>query len=112
MDDTGYLKESLKQWIKTTPSMSRCKLASLCGISKRTLDNWLTKNGSIPEAKKTILELALSGNNKRKKNNFYKVSLNFSLEEFKQMEELAGNEKITVKRWIESLIKKSMLSCL
>ena len=108
MDDTAYLKESLKEWIKATPCMNRAKLACLCGISKRTLDNWLTKNGVIPKSQQTILELALRGNNKKKKNSFYKISLNFSLEEFEEMKKSALKKQMTVKKWIELMIKNSL----
>lgn len=106
MDDLGYLKENIKNWIKMTRGMDRAKLASLCGVSKRTIDNWLTAKGNIPEAQRIILELAVSGKNKRKKNEFYKINLNFSFEEFQQMKELAAKDQVSVKRWITLHIKK------
>ncbi|MEG0142727.1 MAG: hypothetical protein RR250_03555 [Akkermansia sp.] len=105
MDDVKYLKDHLKIWIKTTPGMTRLKLATLCGVNKRTLDNWLIKKGVIPDAQKTVLELLISKKKRAKKSSFYKVSLSFTLEEFREMEQYSKKNQLPIKKWLETTIK-------
>lgn len=49
-------KESIKTWLAERPERSREWLANKCGVTKRTVDNWLSSGIEIPLKAQRLLE--------------------------------------------------------
>ena len=49
-------KESIKSWLAERPERSREWLADKCGVTKRTVDNWLSSGIEIPLKAQRLLE--------------------------------------------------------
>lgn len=49
-------KESVKKWLAERPERTREWLASKCGVTKRTVDNWLSSGIKIPSKAQMLLE--------------------------------------------------------
>ncbi len=65
------LKRRLKTWMKSADGIDRMKLGQWCGVSKRTVDNWLSSKKPIPKQKCAALCCIMDQLALLKKNNPY-----------------------------------------
>ncbi len=104
-------KEFIKHWIKTTPGMSRKLLSTICQVSKRTLDNWLTGTTPIPPARLAFLKTVIQFHEIQKKNTFsscpplYTLEITFSQHDYYAIINRAARHQSTPSSWIREQIR-------
>lgn len=56
MPPMNLTKESIKEWLASHPSRDRTWLAEQCGVSKNTVNNWLSTSIAVPAKASRLIE--------------------------------------------------------
>ncbi len=89
--------QQIKQWLKQS-GHDRQWLAGNCGVSKSTVDGWLSPNGArnIPKPSQSIIAALM-----------YKekpIEPRFTVEQYARIQKAAKNAGMEVDQWIEQAI--------
>lgn len=90
----------IKKWLYEK-NRSRSWLADHCGVSKSTVDGWLSADRPIPKPAQKIIEKLMS-------DGVPVVNPRLTLSQYAKAEEIAKANGQTVNEWIEDLINKAI----
>lgn len=91
--------DKIKKWLYDK-NRSRVWLADHCGVSKTTVDGWLSANRPIPKPSQKIIQKLMSDGTPS-------VNPRMTLSQYAKAEEIAKANGQTVTEWIEDLINKA-----
>ena len=105
-------KEKIKEWLGQSPVRTREWLASKCGVTKRTVDNWLSSGIEIPLKAQRLLE-ALMRNSEPSAKDEEKLThlmLTVPLNEFEDWSRAALLKNQIVTHWAIDAIRQAYQS--
>ncbi len=109
------IKQKIKSWLKER-SITRDVLAKRMGVTKRTIDRWLTANEVIPAMKLEVIEQIMQSENKhtsglntlanKKEREFLfeeiePIAVTFSKEEYALISKVAKMQGMSAREFIE-----------
>lgn len=100
------IKTKLKTWLKESGT-SREEFAQMVFVTRVTLDNWLSKKGSIPQAKQELIRKIISEYREKGsiKIDVPMLPINLPSEMYEQMEKEALRQGLTMREYVSVLLE-------
>ncbi len=100
------VKEEIKAWLKRL-GLSREWLADKIGVSKRTVDNWLSSNIDIPERSLAMIQQLIDDSEKVAEGiNTNIFSVECSLDQFRRFSRAALSDGLILEDWALRLLDR------
>lgn len=102
-------KEKIKEWLGQSPVRTREWLASKCGVTKRTVDNWLSSGIEIPLKAQRLLEALMRDSEPAAKDEekVTHIMLTVPLNEFEDWCRAALLKNQIVTKWAIEVIRQA-----
>ena len=98
-------REMIREWM-TQNNHSRKWLADKCGVTSKTVNNWLSSDRGVPAKAIRIIEALVEFDQSGPVDSKPRLVLEFTRKEFDKINLAASRNKMTVSRWAELQLKK------
>jgi transcriptional regulator with XRE-family HTH domain len=106
----ALVKDEIKVWLKKL-GLSREWLADKIGVSKRTVDNWLSSNIDIPERSVAIIQQLIDDSEKIAEGISTNVfSVECTLDQFRRFSRAALSDGLILEDWALKILHEESLS--
>ena len=96
-------KDSIRKWL-SEESHSRKWLAEKCGVTQKTLNNWLGSERPVPQKALRMIEKLMREDQMLDVK--ARLVLEFTPEEFEKLCEAALKDKMTIQKWAEAKLNR------